>query len=101
MLSGLETEERSASSFGSVRCGQGITMTPPRRPFPAHDDLGMQMTIDVLEKVLRAGRHEASTKFSNVRKIALVYKPSALGTASSTFILREEKKRLYSTQSPH
>jgi hypothetical protein len=30
-----------------------------------------------------------------------MYKSSALGAASSTLILRAEKKRLYSTQSPH
>jgi hypothetical protein len=83
----------------------GITMIPPRGPFPAHHDFGMRMAIGVLEKSLQAGRHEATTKFSNVRKITSLhtnmYKSSALGAASSTLILRAEKKRLYSTQSPH
>jgi hypothetical protein len=81
----------------------GITMTPPRGPFPAHHDFGMRMAIGVLEKSLTAGRHEATTKFSNVRKITSLhtnmYKSSALG--AGTLILRAEKKRLYSTQSPH
>jgi hypothetical protein len=83
----------------------GITMTPPRGPFPAHHDFGMRMAIGVLEKSLKAGRHEATTKFSNVRKITSLhtnmYKSSALGAASGTLVLRAEKKRLYSTQSPH
>jgi hypothetical protein len=56
-------------------------------------------------KSVTAGRHEATTKFSNVRKITSLhtnmYKSSALGAASGTLILRAEKKRLYSTQSPH
>jgi hypothetical protein len=63
------------------------------------------MAIGVLEKSLTAGRHEATTKFSNVRKITSLhtnmYESSALGAASGTLLLRAEKKRLYSTQSPH
>jgi hypothetical protein len=83
----------------------GISMTPPRGPFPAHHDFGMRIAIGVLEKSLTAGRHEATTKFPNVRKITSLhtnmYKSSALGAASSTLILRAERKRLYSSQSPH
>jgi hypothetical protein len=83
----------------------GITIIQPREPFPAHHEFGMRMAIDVLEKSLKAGRHEAMTKYSNVRKITSLhtnmYKSSALGAASSTLILRAEKKRLYSSQSPH
>ena len=80
-------------------------MIPPCGPFPAHHDFGMRVAVGVLEKSLQAGRHEATTKFSNVRKITSLHtnmhKSSPLGATSSTLILRAEKKRLYSTQSPH
>jgi hypothetical protein len=83
----------------------GITMTPARGPFPAHHDFGMRFAIGVLEKSLKAGRHEATTKFSNIRKITSLHtnmhKSSALGAAAGTLILRAEKKRLYSSRSPH
>jgi hypothetical protein len=76
----LVSQERdhSPAAWHLPRAGRywgkhGITMTPPRGPFPARHDFGMRMAIGVLEKSVTAGRHEATTKFSNVRKITSLH----------------------------
>jgi hypothetical protein len=64
----------------------GITMTPPRGPFPAHHDFSLRMAIDLHEKALKAGRHEATANFANVRKTTSLHtnmqKSSAFGSCS-------------------
>jgi hypothetical protein len=69
MPSGLARKGPSDSSLEASKSrsllgkGMALQLPPPHGSFPAHHDFGMRMAIGVLEKSLKAGRHEATTKF--------------------------------------
>ena len=82
----------------------GLAMFPAVGPWSPDYDHGMTAALAVLVKSLRPGRHEATMKFSSVRKarsvFSNVWRASSRGTSESLFWRIDGKQRGVSSKAP-
>ena len=82
----------------------GLAMFPAVGPWSPDYDHGMTAALAVLVKSLRPGRHEATMKFSSVRKARTVFsnvwRASSRGTSDSLFWRIDGRQRGVSSKAP-